>query len=83
MSESERETARQPAWLSHNDTRVLLELAPDGVLVGVALAHLPDEVLEYVCDVPVAFRGCLVKWEFPRLCELVDGSARDFAFVAL
>lgn len=68
---------------SHNGTRVLLELAPDGVLVGVVFAHLPDEILEYVGDVPVAFRGCLVEWEFPRLCELVNGGARDFTFVAL
>ena len=80
---TERETRRQWATISHNDTRILLELAPDGMLVGIALAHLSDEVLENVCDVPVALRGCFVEGEFPGLCKLVNGSARDFALVAL
>ena len=81
--ETKRGTARQTMGVSHNDTRVLLELAPDGVLVGVALAHLPDEIFEHVGDVPVALRGCLVEGEFPGLCKLVDGSTGDLALVAL
>lgn len=80
MTRTERETT---TGASHNDTRILLELAADGMLVGIAFAHLPDEILENICDVPVAFRGRLVEWELPRLCELVDGCTGDLALVAL
>jgi len=47
----------------------------------VSRAHLPNEVLEDVANVPIALGGCFVERKIPSAGEVSDGVVLNFAFV--
>ena len=65
---------------SHYNTLLATSLAFPAFMFGrIALAHLSNNVLEDVRDVPVLLRRRLVEWQVPALHKGLDCRPLDFA----